>query len=241
MKSRSLVVACILAAFLLLPPGALAGKRGKKDKDTDKKVPPAKKDAKPPSQGWCLTRHRPLKPAQSGYEGYCKACYRDLFPKKYAAKVSTRKSKCATCGELREVSAAGLCKPCTKARSCPTCSSMNLDAHALACTICAVRRKALGAVQDVLAAWCTVCTGTEERESGLCPSCFAAQAQKVCHHCGSAATNSTSIPCATAACGSQFFLCFVATPHLNGMHTVFGHVTGGMDVLDKIEATPCDG
>ena len=41
--------------------------------------------------------------------------------------------------------------------------------------------------------------------------------------------------------GSQFFLCFVATPHLNGMHTVFGHVTGGMDVLDKIEGTPCDG
>ena len=41
--------------------------------------------------------------------------------------------------------------------------------------------------------------------------------------------------------GSQFFLCFVPTPHLNGMHTVFGHVTGGMDVLDKIEATPCDG
>ena len=41
--------------------------------------------------------------------------------------------------------------------------------------------------------------------------------------------------------GSQFFLCFVATPHLNGMHTVFGEVKGGMDVLDAIEAVPCDG
>ena len=41
--------------------------------------------------------------------------------------------------------------------------------------------------------------------------------------------------------GSQFFLCFVPTPHLNGMHTVFGHVSGGMDVLDKIEAVPTDG
>ena len=40
--------------------------------------------------------------------------------------------------------------------------------------------------------------------------------------------------------GSQFFLCFVATPHLNGAHTVFGQVTGGLEVLDKMEQTPCD-
>merc|ERR1712127_805083 len=38
--------------------------------------------------------------------------------------------------------------------------------------------------------------------------------------------------------GSQFFLCFVATPHLDGRHCVFGHVSKGLDVLDKIEGTP---
>merc|ERR1712087_778742 len=38
--------------------------------------------------------------------------------------------------------------------------------------------------------------------------------------------------------GSQFFLCFVATPHLDGKHCVFGNVSDGLDVLDKIEATP---
>ena len=34
--------------------------------------------------------------------------------------------------------------------------------------------------------------------------------------------------------GSQFFLCFVPTPQLNGRHTVFGRVIEGMDVLPEI-------
>ena len=34
--------------------------------------------------------------------------------------------------------------------------------------------------------------------------------------------------------GSQFFLTFGPTPHLDGRHTVFGRVTSGMDVLRSI-------
>jgi cyclophilin family peptidyl-prolyl cis-trans isomerase len=34
--------------------------------------------------------------------------------------------------------------------------------------------------------------------------------------------------------GSQFFLTFGATPHLDGRHTVFGRVTSGMDVLRSL-------
>ncbi|KAL5641827.1 hypothetical protein ACGC1H_002050 [Rhizoctonia solani] len=39
--------------------------------------------------------------------------------------------------------------------------------------------------------------------------------------------------------GSQFFLTFKPTPHLDGKHTVFGKLVGGEDVLDAMESVPC--
>mmetsp|Transcript_10590 Transcript_10590/g.32411 ORF Transcript_10590/g.32411 Transcript_10590/m.32411 type:complete len:529 (+) Transcript_10590:52-1638(+) len=40
--------------------------------------------------------------------------------------------------------------------------------------------------------------------------------------------------------GSQFFVTYASASHLDNKHTVFGHIVGGIDVLERIERVPTD-
>jgi peptidyl-prolyl cis-trans isomerase B (cyclophilin B) len=49
------------------------------------------------------------------------------------------------------------------------------------------------------------------------------------------------VPGRPDSAGAQFFIVLVDQPRLGGQYTVFGHVSDGMDVLEKISETPVDG
>jgi cyclophilin family peptidyl-prolyl cis-trans isomerase len=48
------------------------------------------------------------------------------------------------------------------------------------------------------------------------------------------------IPGKADSAGSQFFIVLADQPALDGLYTVFGHVSDGLDVLQKISETPVD-
>ncbi|REJ69659.1 MAG: peptidylprolyl isomerase [Planctomycetota bacterium] len=74
--------------------------------------------------------------------------------------------------------------------------------------------------------------GTGGGGPGYNIKCECRQAKHRKHFRGSLSMAKTSAP---NTGGSQFFLCFVPTQHLDGQHTVFGRVIEGLDVLAELQ------
>ena len=47
---------------------------------------------------------------QTGYEGYCKLCFRTKYPQRHAEKQERRRKRCACCGETKELHSSGSVK-----------------------------------------------------------------------------------------------------------------------------------
>ena len=136
-----------------------------------------------PRYGWCKGNHEPNdpKPAQSGHDGYCKPCFRQLFPERYRAKQNARKRECEMCQEVKEL-VKGICKPCRRERKChiDECDWINKEVGAArrwACT-----RTKFAPKNARLAMACPSHTSEHQRNSGLCSECF--DRRQECHHCG---------------------------------------------------------
>ena len=163
---------------------------------------------------FCRGSCRPKKPAQSGYENYCKACFKEKFPRKFARLIAKRYSNpCRLCNEERELSGAGICKRCDRARSCNICSEVNEKNRALQCKACAATRRGCGGQQIRLAMWCTTCFAPEQIAARLCEDCSGKQQSldavgKECVRCKTTTdlAEKASI-CSTGGCKAQLRLC----------------------------------
>lgn len=75
-------------------------------------------------------------------------------------------------------------------------------------------------------------TGTGTGGPGYCIKDECKKPSARMHFRGSLSMAKTAAP---DSGGSQFFLCFIPTVHLNGQHTVFGRVVEGLEVLSELQ------
>ena len=114
-----------------------------------------------PPAGWCKTRHSPLKPAQSGYNGYCKGCFVELFPDEHRVKQERRKKVCRFCGVVAELLGGAACRPCHRALSCKTCKAPHPAERPPQCIVC----------HSATALWCTRCHPEASLAAKMCEAC----------------------------------------------------------------------
>ena len=157
------------------------------------------------------------KAPQSGYEGYCKSCFRLKYPARHASKQERRRKQCPCCGETKELHSSGVCRPCMRARSCESCSKVNVAVEASFCPTCQLQREKLGATRQRLAMWCTECFSTAQLASGKCLQCFSYK----CHHCNKHDVDlNTTFRCSESGCASAFNMCATCLPYFQGREKV---------------------
>ena len=124
----------------------------------------------------CHGSHKYPVRAQTGYLddegwGYCKPCYRDLYPDAYEEKRQARRRVCRFCLQLKDL-IRGICKICARKRRCSTegCTGFLDIADPLSCRRCA----------DNFALRCPLCTDSHQREAGLCIRCARGIACEYC-------------------------------------------------------------
>ena len=139
-----------------------------------------------PRYGWCKGMHKPKdpRPAQSGYDGYCKRCFGRLFPERFRVKQNARKRECELCREFK-VLVRGVCRSCRGERKCYVnqCNWINKEVGVVRCWACT--RTKFGAKNPRVVMACPYHTSAEQRSSGMCSECF--DRRQECHHCASEA------------------------------------------------------
>ena len=151
----------------------------------------------------CKTKKCTTK-AYAGYEGYCKACFRQRFPKAYGKKLKAIKKACRICGNSGFVRKYGICYTCTRARRCGKSDVVNMNPAAPACRLC----RAMGQPERV-AVSCS-CFTEEERSASLCSTCLTQ-----CNHCRSEDNMiKETFTCCEGSCGRSFRICVWCWPHL---------------------------
>ena len=177
----------------------------------------SKKVPDPPLAGWCRTQHRPLKPAQSSYKGFCKKCFQKKFPDEYREKLQDRKKKCKICGLFQDLRKSGVCKVCTRVRKCEVCGTLNEERDAKVCDNCPLLSGPLKVAHARLALWCRQCTTATERSEELCHICSKRSIGE-CHHCGeNAHLCEKQYACDDVTCKKKFRLCEACTAAFQGV------------------------
>ena len=168
----------------------------------------------------CRGNHRPKKDApfaQTGYDGYCKACYKQRFPDKYAAKQRSRKRACRFCFEDKEIVRDGMCKTCLRERACQEegCSWVNVDLSPVRCTACAGLGKNSVALAARCAMRCPTHTSEEDRGLELCRGC--ADSRAPCDVCRLEYPRGLLVgyACVSSNCGERIQACSACSGNLS--------------------------